>query len=320
MPYAILRFQKRKAGGVAGADRHNERKKTSYKSNPDIKTELSNNNYHFVKPNGKYKNLCDERIKAAGCKVRKDSVILVETILTASPEFINGLNKDEQYRFFERAFNFIADKVDKENIISAVVHMDETTPHMHLCFCPVTKDNRLSAKIIIGDRNKLEKWQDEYYEYMSAKYPALERGIPASISHRKHIPTYIFKQAGILENAREEILGGLKNISAFNAGKKRDEAIAVLEKYMPMMFNLTAQENRVNDYISALEKRNKELGSQIEEHSQEISNQQIELEAQKYQMRFLKHEIDRAKEFIQEVPEELVREIKRNKKSKSNQR
>ncbi len=48
MPYAILRFQKRKAGGVAACERHNERKKEAYKSNPDIDMERSKNNYHLV--------------------------------------------------------------------------------------------------------------------------------------------------------------------------------------------------------------------------------------------------------------------------------
>ena len=50
MPYAILRFQKRKAGGVAACERHNERKKEAYKSNPDIDMERSKNNYHLVAP------------------------------------------------------------------------------------------------------------------------------------------------------------------------------------------------------------------------------------------------------------------------------
>ena len=50
MPYAILRFQKRKAGSVAACERHNERKKEAYKSNPDIDMECSKYNYHLVPP------------------------------------------------------------------------------------------------------------------------------------------------------------------------------------------------------------------------------------------------------------------------------
>ena len=50
MSYAILRFQKRKAGSVAACERHNERKKEAYKSNPDIDVERSKENYHLVAP------------------------------------------------------------------------------------------------------------------------------------------------------------------------------------------------------------------------------------------------------------------------------
>ena len=80
MPYAILRFQKRKAGGVAACERHNERKKEAYKSNPDIDMERSKNNYHLVKPpRYTYKKEINQMVKEAGCKVRKDSVMMVDS-------------------------------------------------------------------------------------------------------------------------------------------------------------------------------------------------------------------------------------------------
>ena len=62
MPYAILRFQKSQSGGVAGRDRHNERKKEEYKSNPNIDRSKSEQNYHLIEPSGKYKQCCTERI------------------------------------------------------------------------------------------------------------------------------------------------------------------------------------------------------------------------------------------------------------------
>ena len=75
MPYAILRFQKRKAGGVAACERHNERKKEAYKSNPDIDMERSKNNYHLVKPpRYTYKKEINRKVAEAGCRTRKDSV------------------------------------------------------------------------------------------------------------------------------------------------------------------------------------------------------------------------------------------------------
>ena len=59
-------------------------------------------------------------------------------------------------------------EVGEQNIISAIVHMDEKTPHMHLCFTPITEDNRLSAKEIIGNKPKLVEWQDKFHAFMAA--------------------------------------------------------------------------------------------------------------------------------------------------------
>ena len=79
MPYAILRFQKRKAGGVAACERHNERKKEAYKSNPDIDMERSKNNYHLVAPpKYTYKKEINRKVAEAGCRTRKDSVMMVD--------------------------------------------------------------------------------------------------------------------------------------------------------------------------------------------------------------------------------------------------
>ena len=64
----------------------------------------------------------------------------------------------------------------------------------HLTFVPLTKDNRLCAKEIIGNRANLTKWQDDFHAYMVEKYPDLERGESASKTGRKHIPTRLFKQ------------------------------------------------------------------------------------------------------------------------------
>ncbi|NBK80289.1 hypothetical protein D5272_17400 [bacterium D16-76] len=97
MPYAILRFQKRKAGGVAACERHNERKKEAYKSNPDIDVGRSKDNYHLVKPpRYTYKKEINRMVAEAGCRMRKDSVMMVETLITASPEFMNQLPPEEQ--------------------------------------------------------------------------------------------------------------------------------------------------------------------------------------------------------------------------------
>ena len=208
MPYAILRFQKRKAGGVAACERHNERKKEAYKSNPDIDVGRSKDNYHLVKPpRYTYKKEINRMVAEAGCKVRKDSVMMVETLITASPEFMNSLPPEEQKAYFQTALDFISERVGKKNILSAVVHMDERTPHMHLCFVPITPDDKLSAKCILGNQKSLSEWQTAYHERMSTRWNELERGQSSMETKRKHIPTWLYKLgAGLINSMKKSCL------------------------------------------------------------------------------------------------------------------
>ena len=184
--YGILRFKKYKGPAISPIEAHNERTKEQYASNPDIDTSRSRYNLHLVQPQGRYREEADRMITAAHCRVRKDSVRVVEALVTASPEFFKDKTNREIRAYFEYALDFLRSKQDSQTFISAVVHMDEKTPHLHLCFVPLTADGRLSAKEIIGNRKNLVKWQDEFWQHMVKQYPELERGESASQTGRAH--------------------------------------------------------------------------------------------------------------------------------------
>ena len=150
--YGILRFKKYKGPAITPIEAHNERTKEQYASNPDIDTNRSRYNLHLVQPQGRYREEADRMIAAAHCRVRKDSVRVVEALVTASPEFFKDKTNREIKAYFEYALEFLKSKPNAQTFISAVVHMDEKTPHLHLCFVPLTADGRLSAKEIIGNR------------------------------------------------------------------------------------------------------------------------------------------------------------------------
>ena len=135
--YAIMRFAKYKGTEIGNIETHNERTKAKYASNPDVDTSRSKYNFHLVKPPGKYRAESERQIAVAGCRTRKDSIRMIETLFTASPEFFKGKKRAEIQVFFEEALHFLEQHQAKETIISAVVHMDEKTPHMHLCFVPL---------------------------------------------------------------------------------------------------------------------------------------------------------------------------------------
>ena len=91
--------------------------------------------------------------------VRKDAVHMCGIVISSDREFFDKLNGEETRRFFERAANYLKEFVGQENVISAMVHMDEKTPHMRFLHVQVTKDGRLRAKDIYT-KTALKKLQD----------------------------------------------------------------------------------------------------------------------------------------------------------------
>ena len=252
--YAIMRIEKRKLGSVGRIGNHHERLKAEYKSNPDIDPSRTHQNYHIVDPPSKYRKAVLDRIEAVGAKRRKDSVVMQDCFVGGTPDWLKGKTVEEQRKYFDYAYRFFEDSFGKENIISAVVHLDEATPHMHLCFVPITKKGRLSSKEIIGGPKGLVNWQDKFYAYMHEKYPDITRGTPARLTHRKHIPPFMFKVAGELYDHYGEICGAINDIGLLNNAKKKDAAIALIGRYAPEMAQLKVQLQSTDKHIAYLER------------------------------------------------------------------
>ena len=261
--YAIMRFKKYKGPEISRIEAHDERTKETYASNPDVDTSRSKNNFHLFEPSGKYRAMSEKRIAEVGCRTRSDSVRVVETLVTASPHFFKGKSKKEVREFFELAIEFFEEKIGKENFISAVVHMDEKTPHMHFSFVPITADGRLCAKEIVGNKKKLTRWQDEFWEHMVKKYPELERGESASETGREHIPPRVFKQATNLNRQWQYISGLLGDINAFNAKKISEELDAALRKFFPALGRFLTETKKYDKTIRSLKADNAELQEEL---------------------------------------------------------
>ncbi len=252
--FAILRFAKYKGPEIGNIEAHNERTKEKYASNPDIDLSHSKDNFHIVQPTDRYRAMAEALIKQYGCpRVRSDSVRIVETLITASPEFFQGRKKSEIKDFFRHAAEFLKQELGEERILSAVVHMDEKTPHMHVSFTPITKDGRLSAKEILGNRKTLTAWQDRYWKHMVSKFPELERGESADKTGREHIPPQIFKQAKHLDRQMDRLLSALGEINVLNAKGKADEVGRLLKRLAPQMEDFFTQTQKYESAIRSLE-------------------------------------------------------------------
>ncbi|MBO4701525.1 MAG: plasmid recombination protein [Lachnospiraceae bacterium] len=252
MAYAIMRISKCKTGAVSRIEKHHERKKDVYKSNPDIDVSRSDLNFHIKEPPDNYRKFIKKRIEEVGCRTRKDSVVMQDSICTASPEFFKGKTSRQKEDFFRMAYRFYVKTFGEDNIISAVVHLDERTPHMHVCFVPITKDGKLSSKTVIGGPAGLVKLQDGFYSHMLYKFPELQRGIPKRITHRKHLPTYLFKNADMLMEHFEEISQAINDISVIKSKEKKAQAIELISRYAPEMAKMKEQIKSVDKYVEGL--------------------------------------------------------------------
>lgn len=310
--YAILRMEKRKLGAATSICNHHERLKEQYKSNPDIDPERTHLNYHICKPKDKYRPLILQRIEESGAKRRSNSVVLQDCLVTASPDWINELPYEKQQEFFNHAYQYFAKTFGEQNMLSAVVHMDEANPHMHICFVPITKDNRLSSKDLIGGPKGLVKHQDDYYAHMVEKFPDLNRGIPSKVTHRKHIPNHFYKSANLLYEHYEEIVAAISDIGLISNAKKKDEAISLIGKYAPEMAAMKSQLKMTDKHIDDLEKAlqtmhrcNDDKNDVICEQKQEISDLKDKVAELNYKQRMLQRQFDR-------IPPEILEQLKRD--------
>lgn len=304
--YAILRFAKYKGPEIGHIESHNERTKEKYASNPDVDTSRSHLNFHLVTPQRKYRAEAEKQIAEAGCRTRSDSVRVVEALVTASPEFFKGKKKAEVRAYFNEALDFMQKHQSKDTIISAVVHMDEKTPHMHLCFVPLTKDKRLSAKEIVGNKKKLTWWQDEFWKHMVGKYPDLERGESASETGRTHIPPRLFKEAVHLNRMKDQIMAILNDSNPFNKKSKAEELEALLDKYIPGVEAMRTKLKKYDKTYKELTEENAELEKELNSASRESIQKKLEIQRKL-------SELDELRRTVDSIPDAVIREYTEQK-------
>ena len=304
--YAILRFAKYKGPEIGHIESHNERTKEKYASNPDIDTSRSHLNFHLVSPERKYRAEAEKQIAEAGCCTRSDSVRVVEALITASPEFFKGKKKSEVKAYFTVALDFIQKHQSKDTIISAVVHMDEKTPHMHLCFVPLTEDKRLSAKEIVGNKKKLTWWQDEFWKHMVKKYPDLERGESASETGRTHIPPRLFKEAVHLNRMKDQIMAILNDSNPFNKKSKAEELETLLDKYVPGVEAMRTKLKKYDKTYKELTAENAELEKELNSASRESIQKKLEIQRKLT-------ELDELRRTVDSIPDAVIREYTEQK-------
>lgn len=214
MSYAIVRNEKLTRSQAIGICVHNDRKAKNH-SNKEIDISKSSLNYYFKKNELSYTKEFDKLKKKYNLQgqIRNNSIIMCEMIFTSDKDFFDTIGMEETKRFFEESYNFICNykNLGEKNIISAVVHFDETTPHMHLIYIPVIhtkdKDGKEIDKVCCRDfwkgRDSYRNLQNAFHEYITSKEFDLQRGLPVEETQRKNETIQNYKQITNFENTKK---------------------------------------------------------------------------------------------------------------------
>ena len=203
--FCIMRTEKRKRTDLSGIQKENTRTATEYNNRVAPGMDIFN---VTLKESNNWLQDINNEIKAAGAKTRSNSVLALDTIYTASANFFQGKTNAENDKFFQDCLKFHENRFG--HIISAVIHYDETTPHLHVISVPLTKDNRLSARDVIGNKAKMSKTQDTFFEQVGRGY-GLERGIHMDGQEKKQ---HISAQEHELREIKQEIAREKEHLEA----------------------------------------------------------------------------------------------------------
>lgn len=209
--YAISRLAKYKFSDCGGVLKEALRILPNY-DNPDCDPTQSHLNVQLIECNLngltpekyilKYKE--DHNIKGrfnTYAKNKKNMTnCMMQSLFTASPEFFDGMSNEQIVEFFKECLQFFRTQFPEVPILSAIVHLDETTPHMHVTFLPIVerdnpktgdKESIFSTTLLMPGRDFLPKYQENFYQFISSKYDNIfERGY----SDRKNMSVKDYKQ------------------------------------------------------------------------------------------------------------------------------
>lgn len=261
--YAVVHMMKIKSGAVGGIQSHNNREHEP-KTNPDVDMSRSEDNYDLI-PCDNYKRSIKEKLSnlvESSRAVRKDAVVVCNFIVTSDNETMEALGADHQREFFRDSVKWFSDRYGADRVLNATVHMDETTPHLHIGVMPITQDGRLSAKAIFT-KTEMKAIQTEFARDVGEKY-GLERGVEGS--ERTHLSEARFKEQKALEMANEHgAIAQELQIIAEDCKQELSEATRSLETVKQELSTMRDRKDTLQGEIERLEAIDKQTKVRVHE-------------------------------------------------------
>lgn len=320
--FCVMNIQKRKKNDITGIQREATRTATEY--NNQVKPGMDALNVSLIQSNNWMQNIQDE-INRAGAKTRSNSVVALDAIYTASGDFFKGKSTEECNQYFRDCLQFHQRKFG--HVVSAVIHYDETTPHLHILSVPLTQDGRLSAREIIGNRANLSRMQTEFFEQVGKEH-GLERGIQMDgqekkqhISAQEHRLQEIQGQLQAAERQAREI-EARRRVAQKDTKDLHQMAVQVtgqINEGYGELLDIAAQKQDALDELGAIKHSNSHARARAKKsrekaQEQELKNRQAvidgtriarELTAKKASLQAVKVEHEQEQRNLQKVHEQV---------------
>jgi predicted nucleic acid-binding Zn-ribbon protein len=234
----VAHKQKYTRGAVGHMLGHYDRSKAVPELKASVNTVLNYNLAYNDQPKNQL-DFLHQRLSEIKVHNRKDVNVMVDWVVTI-PQSLNDKGLENERRFFEEAHKFLNNRYGKENVISAYVHMDETTPHMHYAFVPVVEDiknggYKLSAKEAVT-REDLRTFHKDLSDHMERVFG---------------------RDIGILNEATKE---GNKSIEELKRGTAQEELQKATLKTQEMLSNA----RKLEKAMEVARKQKRGLESEIE--------------------------------------------------------
>jgi len=296
MAFQVLRVQKLKSMiSIRRSLKHSYREQDTPNADPDLLAE----NQLFGATNTK--QVMAKMKELFPDKLRKNGVLCVEHLITASPDWFEGQSKKGQNKYFTDSVKFLKTKWGADNVVAGGIHRDEKTPHMFVYVVPKDPDTgKLNCRRWLGEKNALSNMQTLFHEEVSSKY-GLERGLKGSKAKHKTLKKYYEEQRLIeksvgkdLEISKKELLKAV--VTGNNS--KLDNIIKLAKLAPKAKAYAINSRDKMNTAIQSAEDAMKVA----ENHSQELINAKAKYDPAKEKEYYAK--VQKAKKLIDDNEKE----------------
>lgn len=167
----------------------------------------------------------------------------------------------------------------EQYIVSAKVHLDELTPHMHIVFVPVVhkldkKSGKQISKVACSEfwkgKDRYKKLQDSFYQYMTERNFDLERGKTSNV---EHLSTEKFKQVTEYERIKEEL-----KTQPLEQLETQNTALILAQNKQLLQYNKKLKNHLIKSF-KAIEKT-----VELQEKNNYLRNENQELKKENYKL------------------------------------